>query len=75
MGEPRFIKRLPPAEWLGSRSEIPGDAGARRAGLGTGSTDEQAGGDPHGPLAVARERENNPVSIWDGAKGPRKRCG
>jgi hypothetical protein len=49
--------RLPPAEWLGSRAEIPADAGARRAGLGTGSTNEQAGAGPHGHMAVAAERE------------------
>lgn len=52
MGE-GVAMRIPPAEWLGSRDELPGDTGIRRKRLGTGSADEQAGGQPHGSLDLA----------------------
>src|SRR5579885_2703948 len=47
--------RPPAADWLGSRAEITGEAGVRRAGFRAGPTDERAGGGPHGPPAIANE--------------------
>src|SRR5947209_7836829 len=49
--------RLSPAEWLGSRVELDGEAGVRRSALGMASADEQAGGLPQGSPGIAAARE------------------